>query len=285
MNVQRIGNRGFLFTFDDDISLYLIACTRFHLLCDTHLGPDSMTLIQEFIRDYPRLDTIVIFNSHSDWDHIWGNDAFPDSFIIGHESCYTRMKERGEFDLNQNSSLQRGNVRLKPPNLTFSSRLVFEDEGVEISHAPGHTIDSAICYDRKDGVLYLGDLVEDPIPYLDYGDLDLYLDTLRSILVHPAAELISAHSGVVSRDLVRKNMAYIADIRAGYMQKTSAFAGYGRVHQWNLNQRILLEYEPLIRLKVGESDTLLSLLTLAGDLHDISPEDLKKNLREYLEGK
>ena len=284
MIVQRMGTRGRCFTFDDGISLYLISGTRLHLLCDTHLGPESMTRIQEFLGDYPRPDRMVIFNSHSDWDHIWGNCAFPDSFIIGHETCRARMSERGEYDLMENSSQKRGNVRITLPNLTFSTRLVFEDEEIEIAYAPGHTIDSAVCYDRRDRILYLGDLAEDPIPYLDFHDLDRYLDTLRSILEHPADILVSAHSGVVTRDLIRKNMAYIADIRDGVREEPSRFGEYEQVHRWNLNQRIFLQYEPLVARKMGAGYSPVLLLRQAGDLHGISPEELKKNLSEYLAG-
>lgn len=284
MIVQRIGDRGFYFTFDDNISLYLITSTRFYLFCDTHLGPESMVRIQEYMRDHHRPEQMMIFNSHSDWDHIWGNCAFPDSYIIGHETCRTRMIERGEYDLIQNSSQQQGNVLITLPNLTFSNRLVFEDEEIEFFHAPGHTIDCAVCYDKRDGVLYLGDLVEDPIPYLDFGDLDLYLDTLRLIMTHPAGVLVSSHSGIVTRDLIRKNMAYIADIRDCVNLDPSSFGEYERVHTWNLNQRIVLRYESLIRQKMGGEYLPVLLLRQAGDLHDISPGELKKNLGAYLAG-
>lgn len=282
MRVQRIGSRGTILTFDDNISLFLITGTRLSILCDTHLGPLSMEEIQEWINIHAHTNRLVIFNSHSDWDHIWGNCAFPDIHIIGHETCRSRMMERGAFDLTTNRMEVRGNVRIVLPDCTFSDRFTLEDEEVEFAYAPGHTIDSSVCHDRRDGILYLGDLVEDPIPYLDYSDLDTYLDTLGRILAHPAAILVSAHSGVVTRELVRKNMAYITAIRDGTHKEDTVFGEYERVHRWNINQRIFLRFYPLAHEILGDRYSSVVLLEEAGDLHECSPEELEQNLRGFL---
>ncbi|MFH0968740.1 MAG: MBL fold metallo-hydrolase [Methanobacteriota archaeon] len=283
MIVRKVASRGFIFTFDDEISVYLIVGSRFLVLCDTHLGPGSMDQIIRYLVDFSCPDQMIIFNSHSDWDHIWGNCSFPDSFIIGHEFCKKRMLERGAFDLTQNATFQRGLVELKPPNLTFSNRLSLEDEDVEFFYAPGHTIDSAVCYDRQDMVLYIGDLAEDPIPYLDAYDLDTYLITLRSILTHPARMLVSAHSGIVTRNLIERNIAYITKVRDKIPIDSQDLGAYHEVHLWNINMRLLLEYEPAIRDCVGDGYSQISLLERIGDLHSIRYEDLKDALNQYMD--
>ena len=281
MIVQQIGKRGFMLVFDDEISLYMIHCSQFNLLCDTHLGPESMDEIFAFLVDQSWSDRIVIFNSHSDWDHIWGNCAFPDSLIIGHEFCRNRMLERGTFDIRQNSSLRRGKVVITPPNLTFSDRLTFADEGIEFLYAPGHTIDSALCYDHLDQVLYIGDLVENPIPYLDAKDLDTYLTTLMGLMTHPAQILISAHSGLVNRDLIEQNMKYITDVRGGTALDPREFGAYRPVHQWNMNMRLIWEFDRIARERHGGTFSLVHLLEFVGDLHEISHEELKRAIDEY----
>lgn len=275
MLVRHIGDRGTIVTFDENISLYLITGTRFHLLCDTHLGPDSMTEVEKYLKDDVRPDRMVIFNSHADWDHIWGNCAFPDSFIIAHETCRVRMQERGAFDLRENIAQVRGAVTIRLPSLTFADRLVLEDEDIEFSYTPGHTIDSAVCYDRKDKILYIGDLAEDPIPYLDAADLDQYLTTLQDLLDHEAEILVSAHSGIVSRDLIRKNMAYIMQVRDGILSDPAMFGDYAPVHQWNLNMRIIHEFEPRIREISGSDHTMISILSHLGDLHSLHDNEVR----------
>lgn len=282
MNVQQIGSRGSMLTFDDGISLYLIHCSRFNLLCDTHLGPFSMNEVSSFLSDKSGSDRTIVFNSHSDWDHIWGNCSFPDSFIIGHELCRERMLERGEYDLSQNASLRRGSVILKPPNLTFSNRLCFEEEDLEFIYAPGHTIDSAVCYDRQDMVLYLGDLVEDPIPYLDARDLDTYLMTLRSLLIHPAQVLVSAHSGIVTKDLIEHNIKYITGVRDEVPMDPEEFGEYRDVHHWNLNMRIIFKNDTKIRDFMGDDYSYVALLEQLGDLHSLNNEDLMAVLNRFI---
>ncbi len=278
----QIGGRGTALQFDDGITLYLVPCSRFCLLCDTHLGPDSMDEVISYIRSRHLPDSLVIFNSHSDWDHIWGNCRCSGSPIIGHEFCRERMIERGEWDLRENRHQTRGGVRITPPQVTFSERLVLEDEGIVFRHAPGHTRDSAVCADRPGRVLFLGDLVEDPIPYLDDGDLDRYLATLEAILTDEAEILLTAHSGVAGRDLVARNMAYITAVRNGEKIDPGVFGAYARVHRWNMNQRIFLRYASLIRDRAGDQYSLTGLLDLAGDLHEADPDDLGHRLADHL---
>lgn len=282
MAIRPVGERGLLYTFDDDISVYLIAGLHCSIICDTHLGPDSMEEIRQFMASRNEPDRILVFNSHSDWDHIWGNCAFPNSCIIAHETCRQRMLERGSYDLGANRGKTRGPVTILPPCLTFSNRLTLEDEGVEFWYAPGHTVDSSVCYDRRDSVLYLGDLAEDPIPYLDDEDLNRYLATLHKILDHQAEVLVSAHSGVISRDLVRKNIRYISAVRDGNAHDDADYGDYAPVHRWNLNQRIVLRYDPLFRKVLQGRYSPVFLLELAGDLHTRSASDLEDDLKAAL---
>ncbi len=281
MRVEQIAERGRILTFDDSISLYLITSARSNLLCDTHLGPLSMNEVCEILSNGPERRRLLIFNSHSDWDHIWGNSVFRDQLIISHESCRHRMMERGVFDLIQNATKKRGDVVLTPPNLTFSDRLTLEDEGIVFSHSPGHTIDSSVCYDTVDMVLYLGDLVEDPIPYLDAYDLDQYIGTLTSLLEHPARILVSAHSGLVTRDLIRENIAYIRAFRDEVSMDPALFGSYGPVHRWNLNMRIVHQVARQAYGDDGVCYSVVDLLVQAGDLHEADPERIRYILIEY----
>ena len=77
MKSQQIGSRGVLFTFQDgdspmtgETSVYLIEGRYRFYLCDTFLGNRSMSVVKNYIQETPRKD-LVIFNSHSDYDHIW----------------------------------------------------------------------------------------------------------------------------------------------------------------------------------------------------------------------
>ena len=218
MKINKIGSRGTLFTFEEgdsafsqDTSVYLINARDKLFLCDTHVGPKSMDVVKKYINTHGLGDKeIIVFNSHGDWDHIWGNCAFPNATIIAHESCRMRMETRGESDLEKyKGKFHDGTFKLKLPNLTFDSRLKFEEYDIEFIYAPGHTEDSAICYDKKDSVLFVGDLVEHPHPYLSYDDLGAYIKTLEYIKSLGVQITLSGHSGKADEKLINENISFI----------------------------------------------------------------------------
>lgn len=283
MLIEKIGNRGVMFTFADNITVYLIDAGKKYFLCDTHLGPYSMEYIKQYICCQGHEKEAIIFNSHADWDHIWGNCAFANAVIIGHEACRKRMQEIGPFDLARLPEYHRGQITLVLPNLTFSDKMSFEDEGVNFIHSPGHTMDSALCFDRKDSVLFVGDLVEDPIPYLDDYDLDIYLKTLEFIKSFPARIKISSHSGIVDNTLIDRNISYVKDIFAGKSIDGAKYKDYQSVHKYNLNNRLFLPFERTVREKLGERFDYGFLRSEFTHLENMSHEELKEAMAGYLD--
>ena len=80
-----------------------------------------------------------LVDTHSHWDHSWGNEEFPEATIIGHENCYNEMVDvewnRQWLEQIMSSgdpwSEEAGLVTITPPNLTFetSMRLYFGGQG------------------------------------------------------------------------------------------------------------------------------------------------------------
>lgn len=281
-DISKAGNRGVIFTFEDDIAVYLIQTATYWFLCDTHLGPQSMQTIKKYIAEQANNKAVIVFNSHSDWDHIWGNCAFPGALIIGHETCRKRMREIGEFELESLREQHRGNIELVPPNVTFSDRLLFADEEIEFIYAPGHTVDSAVCFDRKDSVLYVGDLVEQPIPYLDYHDLATYISTLEFIKDFPAKIKLSAHSGIVDNSLIKRNIAYITTILQGKPVDPEIYQETPDVHNFNINNRLFLRYENRVRDKLKDNFDYALFRKNFKDLRAVSYSNLQAALEQYM---
>ena len=144
MNIQKIKNRGFLFTYTLpagwDLNLYLMMGREYNYLIDTGLGALSVEPIKEYIKDDPK--PLIIINTHYHWDHIWGNHAFPGCTIISHSLCRERMKENWAYMLERNGELCSGEVEMKLPNLVFENELYFPDDHIKLFYTPGHTIDS-----------------------------------------------------------------------------------------------------------------------------------------------
>lgn len=217
MKIERIGSRGVFFTFEKgdspfeyDTSVYLINTGKRLFLCDTHTGPKSMETVKKYIKDNGWSDKeLIIFNSHADWDHIWGNCAFGDAAIVSHVKARERIEKEGIHDLEKMSRFHNGIIELKLPNLTFDSTLAYVEDGIEFMYAPGHTADSSICFDRKDSVVFVGDLIEAPLPYISCSNLQEYMHSLGIIENCSAKTILSAHSGTVNEELLRGNTDYI----------------------------------------------------------------------------
>ena len=192
-----------------EFTVYLIAGKRRLYLCDTHLGPESMDSIKDYMQSQGLNKPLVVFFTHADWDHVWGTCAFESPLVVSHELCAQGIYQRGPLDLLRHADYQRGEVHLVMPNLTFDSRLLFADDEVEFLHAPGHTADSAICWDQQDSIIYAGDLIEVPQPSIGWHDLETYVDTLERLKEHSAQKIITSHSGIVTQDGIEGNLNYI----------------------------------------------------------------------------
>jgi glyoxylase-like metal-dependent hydrolase (beta-lactamase superfamily II) len=157
---------------------------------------------------------VVVFNSHGDFDHYWGNGSFKSSMILSHELCRLRIEREGEEALVSFQENKQGKVEILLPNTVFSERIFFADDGVEFYHTPGHTLDSASCFDHFDKVLFVGDNIESPLPHLNELNSKQYTTTLEEYLNRNAKAIVSGHDDLILNDtLIRKNMDYIKNFQ------------------------------------------------------------------------
>lgn len=214
MQFKRLGARATVFSFPElgQTNLLAIYGNRFTYICDTFLGPEPMEEIKQVIKDDGRNQPIIIFNSHSDWDHVWGNCAFDQSIIISHEQCRANLENNFSNELSANSQYAMGKIKPQFPNLLFKERLIFPDDDLEFFYTPGHTNDSASCIDKKSGVLFIGDNVEYPIPYLQSTDLKGYIISLKKYIELEPNYIVTGHGGDATMDLVFSNLDYITKL-------------------------------------------------------------------------
>lgn len=309
MDIVKVGSRGVLFNYEEGdcpigggTSVYLINTENKLFLCDTHMGYKSMDVVKEYIKENNLGNKeLIIFNSHSDWDHIWGNCAFEKEMIIGHEKCRKKMQQTGEYFLDILMKYKNGDVEIKYPNITFNNKLSFEDEGIEFIYAPGHTECSAICYDKKDSSVFVGDLVEEPYPILNYGDWNIYIKSLEFIKTLNPWFIITAHSGIVAESLVDENIKYIKDfIRCYEINDTSEISDNEILINYNrsANIKLILENEEIIKKKLGDKFDHISYKREFWNsigvkyedldneyifIRNIKYEDLKQALKNYIE--
>ncbi len=304
MIIENIRNRGVFFTFEDgdsafntDTSIYLINTENKIFLCDTHLGPKSMEVIKEYITNNKlNYKEIIAFNSHADWDHVWGNCSFEGATIVGHKLCRKTIQQEGAFYLERKKKYHNGYIELELPNLTFDSKLEFPNDQIEFIYAPGHTIDSSICFDKKDSVVFAGDLLEHPIPYTYYYDLKTYLQTLEFIKNLNAKIILSSHSGRIHEKLFADNIEYIKNLLLKNPVDIKDDE-YLSQHNYNLKKVLISEYEYIVRERLKDKFNFESfrrelwnsidnkydnLSSEYSYIHDINYEDLKEALTSFI---
>jgi glyoxylase-like metal-dependent hydrolase (beta-lactamase superfamily II) len=205
-----MGKRGQIFVFDDldgcPTHVYSIIADHHVFVIDTYLGASYLESILKYLKDFRETRKTVIINTHYDWDHIWGNAAFPNALFIAHEYFPKQLELHFEDQLIENQKYIRDDVKLPTPNITFSKKMTFLGEGIEIFHSPGHTSDSISIYDSREEVLIVGDNVEEPKPYENDVDRETFTSTLESYLKYPFKYLIAGHYWAKDDSMIRENI-------------------------------------------------------------------------------
>ena len=173
MKPVKITDRNIMFTEpmgqEYDLNMGLIFGNRHNFVIDTGLGSGSVAPLLKHLEGNKK--PIVVINTHSDWDHIWGNWVFKDSIIISHIKCHELMEKHWDEAVRELAQRIDGEVYKCLPNMVFNDSLCFPDDGIEIFYSPGHTIGDISVYDVKDKVLYAGDNIGDTadaiVPYIN----------------------------------------------------------------------------------------------------------------------
>ncbi|HPJ12403.1 MAG TPA: MBL fold metallo-hydrolase [Caldisericia bacterium] len=252
MKIQRVRSRGWLFTFDDIentfTNVYVIQGKHHYFICDTYLGPKPMEKIKKHLYKEAKKLPFIVFNSHYHWDHIWGNCAFEDSLIIGQASIVNMIHMYSESELTRFKKYQQGKVTILPPSIVFKYFLAFPDEKITIFKSPGHTFDSASLYDVFDKVLYAGDNIEDPIPYLENTDFEPYLQTIQRYENLDFKVIIPGHmtkpDELPTKKILKSNAKYIKAIYDKDNLSTYQRKKYRDIHRENLISLEKLGYVP-----------------------------------------
>lgn len=222
MNIKKVHNRGILFSFEElntapfncITNVYVIVSEDIYYICDTYLGPYYMKKIKQYLESNFGLKEYIVFNSHSHWDHIWGNCEFKTSTILAHQKCKLFIEKYGQEGLESHKAeFTKENVEITLPNEVFTNKKVIENDKIEFFYSPGHSEDSSSCFDYEDKTLFVGDNIDIPIPsFFDWNDLETYKLTLENYLSYNPERVVQSHGDVMSPDIIIKNINYLDDL-------------------------------------------------------------------------
>lgn len=208
MRIQKITERNILFSFqypDWNLHLHLILGKYLDFLIDTGMGRENIAPVLAYREAHRRTQELVIINTHYHFDHIWGNCFFDDARIIAHAECPDLIAQDWDNAAKQYAMFWTDEVRKVLPNHLVYDELSFQDEGIRIFAAGGHTPDGISVWDEVDGVLNVGDNIGDTMEAI-VPELECTTDEYRGAIAKYRAlrpkYIVSGHNDVCTAEVL-----------------------------------------------------------------------------------
>ncbi len=201
------------------------------IIIDSKMDKASVDGIFAAIKSVTDKPVTKLINTHSDGDHINGNQFFPKAVtIIAHENC------RKEFLLPQNdgspSSWSGEDMISFIPEITFTDKMQLHlgNQTVELYYfGVGHTTGDIVVYFPEEKVAFIGDQVFFGRPQLIHsykgGNSFEHVKTTRKMLATIEADkFCSGHSDIKTRVDVEKHLDEITK----FQQKIKSLVSKGK---------------------------------------------------------
>lgn len=207
MKIEKIKNRSILFTNNTpwgwDVHMQLIMGDKYNYIIDTGLGSLNTLPIKDYLKDDNK--PIIVINTHSHWDHIWGNSSLKECTIISHKLCREMIDTNWDETMEKYQKFVQGEAEMCLPSITFEKELYFPEDKIRLIYTPGHTIDSISVLDEVDKVIHVGDNIGDSmdelIPSL-YCNKEVYRSTLLKYKELDFVVCISGHNKVLEKRII-----------------------------------------------------------------------------------
>ncbi|SES10374.1 MBL fold metallo-hydrolase [Psychrobacillus sp. OK032] len=167
------------------------------IITDPNWLPEEVEEIKEYVNQIKKDKQLYIIYTHSDFDHIIGSGAFPESKVIASRNLSENkhkenaMKQVDTFD--QKYYLQR-NYKPTYPRVDYivsedGQELVLGTSTVTFYLAPGHTDDGLFTVIEPAGIFLSGDYLSDvEFPFI----FDSYLEYVKTM--EKAKDIFSNHN-------------------------------------------------------------------------------------------
>ena len=176
------------------------------LIIDSKMDKASVDGIFAAVKAVTNKPVTLLVNTHSDGDHINGNQYFPESVtIIGHENCrkeFLLLQRNGSVSMWQSDEMLRF-----VPKVTFNDKLEIHlgSKTIELFYfGVGHTTGDIVLYFPEEKTAFIGDQVFFGRPQLIHsykgGDSFEHVKTTQKMLATVDAEkFCSGHAEMKSR--------------------------------------------------------------------------------------
>lgn len=200
------------------------------------VGDDSVCVIEglavprharDLIDDVRRVTSKpvrYVIDTHSHWDHAFGNEAFEEATVVAHRLARRELEEFGEEQRRRvvargdGFETEVGGVRIRLPDLTFNEQLSLHFGGRAIDlHYLGraHTAGDVFVHLPDERVLFTGDVAQvRRFPFVADGYLRDWVETSTRSLALECERFVPGHGPmgtpadlVEARDLIAELVA------------------------------------------------------------------------------
>ena len=178
------------------------------LVIDSLRVPSFARDLIKDVKDITNKPIKFVIDTHSHWDHSWGNEEFPDATIIGHKNCYAEMVDvewneqwRRKVTSSNDPWSEEGNiVNITPPNMTFetSMQMYFGGRELDLKYfGKAHTSGDIYIHLPNEKIVFTGDVAQDGgVPYLgDCYPVD-WPETDNKLAALPIERFVSGHGPI-----------------------------------------------------------------------------------------
>tara|TARA_B100000686_G_C16789182_1_gene977396 strand:+ start:1653 stop:2495 length:843 start_codon:yes stop_codon:yes gene_type:complete len=178
------------------------------LVIDSLRVPSFARDLIKDVKDITNKPIKFVIDTHSHWDHSWGNEEFPDATIIGHKNCYAEMVDvewneqwRKKVTSSNDPWSEEGNiVNITPPNMTFetSMQMYFGGRELDLKYfGKAHTSGDIYIHLPNEKIVFTGDVAQDGgVPYLgDCYPVD-WPETDNKLAALPIERFVSGHGPI-----------------------------------------------------------------------------------------
>jgi len=208
---------------DELVQVFIVVTDRYVVLVDTLINPATAQKLVEYAQPHLAAGrTLLVINTHADYDHAWGNqrfvgqDAAHPAPIVASLRCAARFAQPDAMATLR--AMQEaepgifGEVRLSPPTVLFDEQLTIDggDLTLQLFATPGHTPDHISIYIPEIATLLAGDAAELPYPAARTAEeLPLMRASLHALVAFEAKTVLYCHAPTAAGpQLLRDNIAY-----------------------------------------------------------------------------
>jgi cyclase len=196
--------------------------------------PHTRELIAQYARVW-REPARRVVNTHSNGDHCWGNQLFPQAEVIGHRLCEAGFGKESPAMLQALRAAADGEdpalaslgrkladwdfsgVEPRPPTLLIDDRLTLDLDGtaVELLYVgPAHTAGDVIAHLPNERIVFTGDvLFRRCTPVGWEGTYDKWLAALDSIVALAPELVVPGHGPLCGVEGPREMKRYLEYVR------------------------------------------------------------------------